>query len=376
MTLRFLLLGPFACEWDFSGRKLIGDSLAAKIVAYLAYQNRFCSHTEIIQNCWTMNVLTKRDTVDEDAYRKQIYFVHKLFNEEIGLPWKEFFFSEPNGAQLREGTFTTDVVAFDTLLAANLDIAQPESSRLATLQRAERLSRGYLLDGMNCSWITSKAGGARREYSDKMEQVRHEVRSLKAAEDAVIGQRVYYYKGFHDAIPALRQAIAEAAHEIVFHGMDLRLTIPVLIDLLYDRLRAGVRITFHLLDPEGHWTKDLAYMIGDGEQELREECSVSLRRLASLSKQLSNNGVMPGLEVSLYDGMIPARTYAIDPEHAGGRLFYFPYAVGTLPTQLPCYVWPHRENGPFTFYAANLRKIAMESYPIPATAATGVFGKR
>jgi hypothetical protein len=374
MIVNFHLLGPFEAQVGTANRESLGDSKAAQIVAFLAFRNRFCTKDEIIAACWGANRLedgeNERDPLpsqpsrssslplpplNDDAYQKQIYKARDIFTDVLKLPWQDYFHSQSNGAQLKDGTFSTDVIRFDELFRIGTDDGQSAAVRLESLQKADRLRRGYLLDGMHSEWIVSQENGARKDYASKVQTMHRNIQQLQAASDLSGGtNRVPFCDGFYEAIPILRKAISEASREIIFYGIDLRVTIPVILDLLQERLQAGVRVKVLLLDPNAGWSTSLAPAISDSVETLREECRVSLRRLEALSKR---RGIEAGLlEVSTFDGLCPGRLFGVDPDHSGGQLFYFPYMNGVAPTRLPGYIWPHRQDGPYTFYASELRR--------------------
>jgi len=353
-VIHFSLLGSFEAQVGKAERKPLGDALAAKILAFLAFHQRFCTKDEIIAGCWGAEKVAGKDRLDDEAYQKQIYKLRDLFTEVLALPWRDYFHSQPNGAQLLDETFSTDVVSFDALLDAGMADGKSAGLRLEALQRADRLRRGIFLDGMHCEWIVSQAGGARKAYGAKIQAMHREIDQLQKAIDADGPNVVPYCDSYYDALLILRKAIAEATHEITFYGIDLRVTIPVVYDLLEERLKACVKIRFLLLNPDGRWPKELAPVIGDDEPTLRDECRSSLQRLTALSKQLREPSL---LEVATFDEPVFARMIGTDLNHSGGQLFYFPYMNGVVPTALPGYIWPHRQDGPFQFYAGELRAL-------------------
>jgi hypothetical protein len=351
--IHFSLLGPFEAQVGTAERKPLGDALAAKILAFLAFHGRFCTRAEIIAACWGTEKVAGKAKLDDEAYQKQIYKARELFTDVLALPWRDYFHSQPNGAQLNDGTFTTDIIGFNALLSVGAATEQSAAVRLDALQRADKYRRGVFLDGMQSEWIVSQAGGARKEYGEKIQAMHREISKLQTVIDGDHPNVVSFCDGFYQALPHFRKAVGEARHEITLYGMDLRVTIPVIYDLLQERLQAGVRVRFLLLNPDGRWPKVLAHVIGDEETGLRDECRASLRKLTALSKQL---GETPLLEIAMFDGPIFGRMYGTDINHSGGKLFYFPYVDGAVPTRLPGYIWPHRQEGPYQFYAAGLRQ--------------------
>jgi len=352
MIVNFYLLGPFEAQVGNGEKRPLGDALAAKILAFLAFHNRFCTKDEIIVGCWGTHKLEGSEQLDDEAYQKQIYKLREVFKDILGVPWQDYFHAQPNGAQLLDETFKTDVVSFDTLLDTGMSDGKPAASRLNSLQRADRLSRAIFLDGMHCEWIVSQTGGARKAYGAKIQAMHREIDQLQRAIDADGPYGVPYCDGYFHALHLLRKAIEEATHDITFYGIDLRVTIPVVYDLLEGRLRAGVKIRFLLLNPDGQWPKELAPAIGDNEATLRHECRTSLQRLTALSTQLGETSL---LDIATFDNPVFARMIGTDLNHSAGQLFYFPYMNGIIPTRLPGYIWPHRQDGPFQFYAGELQ---------------------
>ncbi len=351
--IHFSLLGPFEAHIGATERIPLGDAMAAKILAFLAFHGRFCTKDEIIAGCWGANKIEDEDKLDDGAYQKQIYKLREVFTDVLALSWRDYFHAQPNGAELIDGTFTTDIVRLDTLLSIGMTTEQPATARLEALQRADSLRRGVFLDGMHSEWVVSQVGGARKAYGEKVQAMNREIAKLQAAIDADRQNPISFCDDFYQALPHLCKAIEEACHEITFYGMDLRVTIPVIYDLLQDRLKAGVKVRFLLLNPDGRWPKDLAAVIGDEESTLRDECRTSLRKLTALSKQLAETSL---LEVATFDSPILGRMFGTDINYSGGKVFYSPYMSGAVPTRLPSYIWPHRQEGPYQFYAAALRQ--------------------
>ena len=314
MSAAFYLLGAFEVETG-GVRSPIGDTLAAKMLAYLAFRNRFCSHDEIAFAVWGKPKEVKggkpgvssKGKVDDDAYQRQVSNLRALLTD-LGLPPQDYVLIQPNGLQLHDGAFTTDVSRFDECLRLGLNVSLTADVRLEALQEAERLRRGYFLDGMHCEWIIAQDRGARADYAAKFQAIRQEIDALRRAQDrAQSGGRVPFHDGFYQALPTLRQSIGDASQEIIFYGIDFRVTIPVILDLLQDKLRAGVHVKFLMLDCEAMAMAGLAAMIDDSETTLRNECRVALHRLETLAKQFGGL-----VEIATYDGFIPGRMYGID----------------------------------------------------------------
>jgi len=368
MTIDFYLWGTFEAQVGTADKVPLGDVLAAKILAYLAFQDRFCTREEIIKAVWGPEGLEGKDRVDEEAFQKQLQFVKTLFKTKLNLSWEAYFLPQRNGARLKEGSFTTDVIRLNDLLAVGLNQQLPEASRLLALHKAAVLRRDYLVDGMECHWITDHEIGARGEYTAKFRNIQQQITQLESslASGGPAQEVVPYYNGLYDLLPELRRAVAGAKREIIFYGLNFHVTIPVISDLLANCLRAGVTVRFLLLDPHGNTIPDMAPATRSDEHTLRGDGIVSLRRLMALRNEVRDEGAAgdnggsnfePPLEVSVFDNLLFGRMYAIDPDRDNGQLFYFPYQYGCNPSRLPGYVWDHKPTGPFTTYANELRRL-------------------
>lgn len=353
--IHFYLLGSFEAQvGTAAGRKPLGNALAAQILAFLAYQNRFCSRNEIVKACWGA---AEAAGVNDEAYKRQIYKARDIFPEVLGVPSQDYFHFQSGGAELKDGTFITDLMQFNRLLKTAADQSQSDVIRLNAYRQADKLRRGYLLDGMGCEWIVSQSGGARKTLTERVKAMQVDFESLQASNDAGGPNRVQYCNGFYDAIPALRKAVGSASREIVLYGINFHVTIPMINDLLFDRLHNGVKVKFLLVDPESERIKELAAIVNEDEQVLRDECALSLRKIDTLSKLLNKAGQSSQIEVSTFDGMAPSCMYAIDHDTAAGQLFYFPYMNGVTPTRLPGYLWSRRPDTPYNFYTSELKRM-------------------
>ena len=357
----FRLLGSFEIQIGESASLPLGDTLAAKILAYLAFERRYCTRDEIVAACWGAEKVTGKSRLEDEAYQKQVSLLRNMMSG-LGLPPASHLNAEPGGLELREGTFTTDVMRFDELVETTGSVEE----RLAGLLEAEGMRRGYFLDGMHCPWIVADGNGARRRYAAKFQQIRKTIEELQSGgrPNGSALPLVSYCDGLYDAIPHLRAMIAGATREIILCGFSLHLTVHVLYDLLQERLSSGVAITVMMLDPNGRWIKGVILHTGNDEETQKQEGLLALRRLVSLREHAalqlatdaaaSNVGI---LNILMFDTIVSGRFCAVDLSAETGRLFYFPYLRSTVPSLIPGYVWTPRQEGPFPSYVSELRGI-------------------
>lgn len=353
--ITFLLFGKFQICLSDGRTETIADTMAARILAFLAYQNRFCARNEIVAACWGAHRVSGRDRLEDEAYQKQISNLRGIFTERLGVPWQDYLLTQPNGAQLKDGAFTTDVMQFNGLLAAGYGRSNDLNDRQAKLLEADALRRGYFLDGMNCEWIISQDGGARTDYTARFKDLRQEIQQLGSSAEHQAAPHVPYYDSLYEAIPDLRKAISQAKREIVLCGISLNVTIPIIYDILLDRLGDGLTIKFLLLDPASQWLSHFAAITGSDTVTQKQEVILTLHRLSSL---ISKAPAPPAsdtinqllIDVSVFDGFLPGRIYAVDPQNEDGQLFYFPYLNATTPSRLPGFTWSQRQTGPFETY--------------------------
>lgn len=355
MIVSFFLLGSFEVQVGSSARQAVGDTIASKILAYLAFRNQFSSRDDIVRACWGPNKVTGRDKLEDEAYQRQISNLRSLLTS-MGVTWQDHLLAQPNGLQLREGTFTTDLMRFDELIRLAFDPELLEADRLKPMQEADSLRRGYLLDGMNCEWIVSEDGGARNIYSQRVQQLRRELLLLQTPRSGAGAppKSVIYFDGFYDVIPQLRAAIASAVDEIILFGISLHLTVSVIQDVLLERVRSGVPVRILLLDPDSPRMLDYAKVTANDAVVLRQECELTIRRLAALAEQTSGMLAARAMEVMRVDTAIQGRLYAIDPKGEHGQVFYFPYLSGVTPVRVPGYFWQPNADIPYSTHLSQL----------------------
>lgn len=353
------MLGGFEVEVGDANRQTVSDTMAARILAYLAYRREFCSRDEIVRACWGPNKVSGRNRLEDEAYQRQVSNVRALLGS-WGVAWQECLLCQPNGLQLRDGAYTTDLLHFNDLLEIGLDPVAETADRLKALQEADGLRRGYLLDGMHCEWIVAQDGGARSDYSARVQRLRREMLQLQSPPLAAgqTSKYIAYCDGFYEVIPQLRSALIGALEEIVLCGVSLHLTIPVVQDVLLERMRAGVSIRVLLLNPESPRLNDYAELMASDVLTLRQENALSLHRLGTLGKQIKGvaSAGVGCLQVGLIERAIQGRVCAIDSNTDRGQVFYFPYLDGVSDVQLPGYVWQRIADGPFLAHVGTLSR--------------------
>ena len=362
MMIKFLLLGAFECEVGSADRKPLGDALAAKILAFLAYQARFCGRDEIVAACWGSAKVSGRGKLDDEAYKKQIMNIRAIFTDRLRLSSDEYFFSQSNGAELREGTFTTDLIEFNELFATGQNAALPKNEREAALQQAQGLRRGYFLDRIDCEFVVTQDGGARKDWAARFQDVRREIELLRQSDEVTGSGKITYYASLYDLLPTMRKVIATASHEIILYGLNFHATVPYAFDSLLGRLRSRVSVKVLMLDPNGNWRDAMAETTDNDALTLQVEGASSLRWLRELAARVlretqAAGAPMPGLEVALFDDLIHGSIFAIDPDSDSGSLFYLPYMNGVSPARLPGYYWPNSPDSPHGSFVSELRRL-------------------
>ena len=364
--ITFLLFGRFQIQMSDGRVETITDTMAARVLAFLAYHNRFCSRLEIIRGCWGPHKLEGKEKLEDDAYNRQISNLRTIFTKTLGVDWEDYILIQPNGLQLRTETFTTDLSRLNDLLAVGLDVQRPAAERLARLRETYTLRRGYLLDGMHCDWVVSYDGGARVLVESRWDEIKRTIATLDEQPQNTSGgvAPTACYTGVDEWLPVLRDMIANATEEIILYGINFHIAIPTMRAILLDRLRAGVSVKILLLDPQGPWLSHMAQAIGNDEQELQSQGMASLNGLHGIRKKwdaekstLDADAASGTFEFRTFDSIIHGRIYAIDPAHDTGKLLLCPYVFGVSPSQLPCYLWQYSIQAPYNTYIRELRRL-------------------
>lgn len=79
MILKFQLIGSFQLGVADNPLIPIADSMAARILALLAFEGRLCMRDEIVRRCWGEQRVAGRERLEDDAFPKQVSNVRAIF---------------------------------------------------------------------------------------------------------------------------------------------------------------------------------------------------------------------------------------------------------------------------------------------------------